>query len=431
MTENPLKPALQGGTAPCEGLAITSHLVSGWNGITFSNYRGESPGSESGAIRIMSPGHSNISVLHYSSRTEAAEHFRREFLTDGELKNRGDDNSQIGNEQGVAAIHISGILQPGESVNIPFLFTWHIHRQIGEGQSAKGKRKKESAAEDEIIAETAAKAKTDRAEETLGKLEIQSTSNENLYFHRFTDIDHISGYMVKEFEKLRKKTLQFSHAIITSTVPPGMVDTMMTDLAVAIEKQRDLKHFMLNPMDGVASDSRGSSDTTPISNDVGEKDDKARIAIDSRVSTDAAPQSNDLDKRKVGARVGMYSRSIVTALTMRGWDRYRELTGYSYEEDIQVMKISPAIDVLPVRCFWSTSTGWGTINISRAAIILECIHGSLDLKQLILEGRSFFVFREFVPSQDASTSYSDEALRIAFSTGLSLKGGAAFRMEIP
>ncbi len=179
----------------------------------------------------------------------------------------------------------------------------------------------------------------------------------------------------------------------------------------------------------IAHDSRGS-DTAPTRNDLGEKEDKARSASGSR-GTDAAPQSYDLDKRKVGARGGMYTRGTDAALTMRGWDRYREFTGYSYEEEIQVMKISPSIDVLPVRCFWSTSTGWGTINISRAAIILECIHGSLDLKQLILEGRSFFVFREFVPSQDAFTSYSNEALRIAFPTGLSLNGGAAFRMEIP
>jgi len=176
---------------------------------------------------------------------------------------------------------------------------------------------------------------------------------------------------------------------------------MMTDLAVAIEKQRDINHFMRNPMDWVASYSRG---------------------------TDTATNSNDLDKKKLEVRGGMGSDAT---LAMRGWDRYRKLTGYSYEEETQVMKISPAVDVLPVRCFWSTSTGWGTINISRAAIVLECIHGSLDLEQLILEGRSFFVFREFVPSRDANISYNDEALRIEFPRGLSVSGGAAFRMEIP
>ncbi|MDZ7726073.1 MAG: GH116 family glycosyl-hydrolase [Candidatus Campbellbacteria bacterium] len=229
MIENPLNPALQGDASISERLAITSHSVSGWEGITFSNYQGESPGSESGAIRIMTPGHSNMSLLHYSDRTDADEHFKREFLTDGILKSRGDDVSQIGNEPGVAAIHISGTLQPGESVNIPFLFSWHIQWQISEGQSAKCKVAKSAEGK-------AAKAKTEHTDETSGMVEVQSTSNENLYFQRFTDIDHLSGYLVNEFEKLRKKTLQFSHAIITSTVPPGVVDTMMTDLAVAIGK---------------------------------------------------------------------------------------------------------------------------------------------------------------------------------------------------
>ncbi|MEX0982491.1 MAG: GH116 family glycosyl-hydrolase [Bacteroidales bacterium] len=421
MMENPLQPDLQGDTTHIERIGITSQSDSGWKGITFSNYQGESPGSASGAIRIMSPGRNNMSVVRFRNRADAAEHFIREFLTDGDLKNQGDDDSQTGNESGVAAIHISGILHPGKSVNIPFLFAWYMPLQKRKSQSvnileeevavksavsemaestesivetadkgiAKGKMENErteqakvtkeaddSKEEDDDTKETAVKEKADIAVKTAGMAEVANASNENDYDQRFTDIDHLSGCLVKEFENLRKKTLQFSHAIITSTVPPGVVDTMMTDMADAIEKRKDFLHFLRNPMKEVG---RGS-DTMP---------------------------------------------------GMTGWDRYREMTGYSYEEETQVMKISPVIDVLPVRYFWSTNTGWGTVNISRAAIVLECIHGSLDLRKLTLEGRSFFVFREFVPSQDAVISYSDEALSIAFPERILLDEEAVFRMEIP
>ena len=113
------------------------------------------------------------------------------------------------------------------------------------------------------------------------------------------------------------------------------------------------------------------------------------------------------------------------------WDIYHASSGFSYNEEERIMKFSPETDVLPVRFFWATQSGWGTINVSRARIALDCIYGSLDLKQLFLEGRSFFVFREFVPSREANISYDNETLIINFPEKAHIPKSESFTMEIP
>ena len=59
-------------------------------------------------------------------------------------------------------------------------------------------------------------------------------------------------------------------------------------------------------MDGVTAIAGAvviASNTTPISNDVGEKDDKARIASDSRGSGDTVPTNNDVGENDDKARI--------------------------------------------------------------------------------------------------------------------------------
>lgn len=119
------------------------------------------------------------------------------------------------------------------------------------------------------------------------------------------------------------------------------------------------------------------------------------------------------------------------ARAMSSWGVYQAMAGYQYDATKDRMKFSPAEDVMPVRFFWSAETGWGTLEVSRAKIGLTCIHGTLDLDELVLEGRSFFVLREFVPTHDVEVSYNHRALFIEFNRGLTLQEGEEFRMELP
>lgn len=119
------------------------------------------------------------------------------------------------------------------------------------------------------------------------------------------------------------------------------------------------------------------------------------------------------------------------ARAMSSWAVYQAMAGYRWDGIKKVMQFKPAEDVLPIRFFWSTSEGWGTINVSRAGIELKCQHGNLELERLDLAGKSFFVFREFIPSQPVSLSYHDQVLMLDFPEGIKLMEGEAFRMEIP
>lgn len=119
------------------------------------------------------------------------------------------------------------------------------------------------------------------------------------------------------------------------------------------------------------------------------------------------------------------------ARALASWSVYQAMAGYQYDATKGKMSFSPAIDALPHRYFWSGGQGWGSIEISRANVVLRCLSGTLELKELAFEGAKFFTFREFVPNTKAAISYKDKMLVITFSDKLQLKEGEEFRMDIP
>lgn len=119
------------------------------------------------------------------------------------------------------------------------------------------------------------------------------------------------------------------------------------------------------------------------------------------------------------------------ARALASWGVYQAMSGYQYDGRKRSMKFSPADDDLPVRYFWSTADGWGSFNASRAKVELKCLHGKLELNELVLENSTFFVFREFEPFPDADISFGNGALKIQFPSTISLTEGEQFLMDIP
>ncbi|MFC2089384.1 GH116 family glycosyl hydrolase [Bacteroidota bacterium] len=119
------------------------------------------------------------------------------------------------------------------------------------------------------------------------------------------------------------------------------------------------------------------------------------------------------------------------ARALASWGVYQGFAGYSYDGGMKQMKFKPAEDVLPVRYFWSTGRGWGTIDISRAAIKLRCLHGTLELEELLLGGKSFFVLRDFIPTYPTEVDYADTTLILRFPNELVLAEGEEYRMDLP
>ncbi|MCA1746160.1 MAG: hypothetical protein LC655_00575, partial [Bacteroidales bacterium] len=426
--QNPLGMRGQNGRFTLNEFTLTPNTVSGWKGFTFSNYISNSLIPGTGAVRGMSSSENAFYVPLIGDRQKALEQFWSDFSTDGKLESRGDaagssgrlesrgnsDRSSAGlesrdtasssdereswgdtvrysgEERSMAALYSTGVLDPGESVTIPFLFSWYVPfgdtvERLLADDSKKGATNKKTSIpfEDKTLGSGAENMPSaSRSEDRLSAICLEdkaSRSESKSLASRFKSIDDITGYMVSGYKNLRDKTMQFSHSMITSTISPEALDTVLSGFADTVEQRAKNMEVISNPF--------------PDRGTIGD--------------------SGDLVDDK------------------SAWDNYYAPSGFAYDEKERIMKFSPAIDVLPVRFFWATQSGWGTINVSRARIVLDCIYGSLDLQQLFLEGRSFFVFREFVPSQNAVISYDNETLRINFTEKLNIMEGELFVMEIP
>jgi hypothetical protein len=473
--QNPPGPGGQTGRFSMDEFAITPNTASEWKGFIFSNYEGDSSIPGTGATSALSSAKNIYYVPLIGDRQKALERFWTDFSADGKLETRSvisgssgrlesrsnkvrysgglpdDTDSSLdrtesrgdavgssgrlekrgysykysGEDSGMATLYSSGVLDPGESVTIPFLFSWFVpFGDTVEGLSASDNQKKaacqktgipfedkplDTCAEEKLSAsgidrmsstsrsedkpstsrfdgtpstshseDLPSASRFDRKPSTIHSEDRSSNylSESNPTVSRFRGIDDVNGYMVSEFENLRERTMQFSHAMITSTIPPEVLEKVLSGFADAVEQRDGNTKVISNPFPGKGANGISVADL-PV------------------------------------------------------WDIYHANSGFTYDEEKRVMKFSPATDVLPVRFFWATQSGWGTINVSRARIVLDCISGSLDLQQLLLEGRSFFVFREFVPSQEANTTYDNETLVIKFPEKVHIPEGESFTMEIP
>ena len=119
------------------------------------------------------------------------------------------------------------------------------------------------------------------------------------------------------------------------------------------------------------------------------------------------------------------------ARALASWAVYEAMAGYRFDGTRNQMQFAPAEDVLPMRFFWSTATGWGTFKASRARIELTCLHGELNINQLNLRGKSFFVFREFIPNLPVDIHYQDQALIVSFSKIHQLNEGDSLILNLP
>ena len=311
-------------------------------------------------------------MVPYSGwQNEWPDQFWNDFSADGSLESGIDSIKSFEDGLSVAAMYTSGLLGPDESVTIPFLFLWYI----------PGARNPDS-----YVAERTA------ADDVL--------ISKNLYSGSYSGIDGLTHHLIDNFGYIRDRTMQFSHSLVTSTIDAESLEAVLRDFSGAVE-QGEISF-------------RGKV----FSEDVLREFQKAVVQGELSALNYSDP-FNTTGTQQIAGSVGS------------AWNRYQAISGYAYERERGRMTFSPATDVLPVRFLWATDSGWGTIDVSRARIVLKCIHGSVDLRQLTLEGRSFFVFREFVPTRDAEVTYENEALKVLFAEALMLNEGASFTMEIP
>ena len=198
---NPLKQASGEIRDKNHAYIIKPLLDKNWKGFSFSDGESSKPKPGFGSFEVSFPASSELSMpLYRGGCWDNAHLFWKDFTDDGRLEARADTLFK-GEPDDVAAMNISGTLEPGESVTIPFLFSWHIpYRTLEPSQS-------------------------------LGNKKIEGALVKNYYSERFQTIDDVTAFVRANLPALREKTLLFSHTMITSSVPSSVLDATISNMA--------------------------------------------------------------------------------------------------------------------------------------------------------------------------------------------------------
>jgi uncharacterized protein (DUF608 family) len=78
------------------------------------------------------------------------------------------------------------------------------------------------------------------------------------------------------------------------------------------------------------------------------------------------------------------------ARAMSSWSGMAVLAGFRYDGPLQHVHLERKAEAQPVRCLWTTGTGWGRYILSaesgRTKLVIEPMHGSLPVRQFTMEG---------------------------------------------
>lgn len=77
-----------------------------------------------------------------------------------------------------------------------------------------------------------------------------------------------------------------------------------------------------------------------------------------------------------------YARSLAS------WSLLLALSGFECDLTMGFLAFKPALDTRPFRCFWSTGTGWGSIQYTTDDVTLHCLYGSQSIKSWCIGGFS-------------------------------------------
>ncbi len=198
---NPMKAVDDNGRKSNNGCTITPYVKPGWKGITFSSPPKDSLRPDAGTFRVMFPERGQLSTPLYSGGWwDDAHLFWDDFRDDGELESRADTTVQSDQQQ-VGAMYLSGTVAPGDTVRVPFIFAWHVPYRTLESNMS------------------------------LGNPEVTGVREKNYYTERYRSINEVTEHLAVNIQHIRDKTLQFSEAMITSSVPPQVLDAAISNMA--------------------------------------------------------------------------------------------------------------------------------------------------------------------------------------------------------
>jgi non-lysosomal glucosylceramidase len=199
---NPLLSRDKDGNSIHEGCMISPFEDSKWKSLKFSTPEADSLLPNAGQVRVSIPHNGELSTPLYSGGWwDDAHIFWDDFSKDGKLVHRTDTLVSQNWRGDAGAMYISGVLEPGESVSIPFLFSWYIpYRQLENSQA-------------------------------FGNNDVEGAVMKNYYTEHFESIDQVTKYVTENMDILREKTLLFSEALITSSVPAPVLDASISNLS--------------------------------------------------------------------------------------------------------------------------------------------------------------------------------------------------------
>ncbi len=113
------------------------------------------------------------------------------------------------------------------------------------------------------------------------------------------------------------------------------------------------------------------------------------------------------------------------ARALASWTLLLALSGFECDLTVHHLGFNPALPVRPFRCFWSTGTGWGTVEYTTDQLTLRCVYGRQTLATLYAGGAAVRAVRVADTPVNAACTMRDGGTFIVLGEPVTLHAGEA------
>lgn len=177
----------------------------GWRGVKMSQFKFPDNDPRSGTMALVTT-HPNVTCKVAWTRSgwwDDAQAFWDDFRTDGEFSSEGypEDWSEVSDDvtSDITSLGLKVSLKPGESAELPFIFTWYFPNRINYWNK-----------EDEV----------------------RDKPLRNRYADFWKDAWDVAAYVAQNLDRLEMESAKFRDALYTSTLPKVVLDAAGANMSI-------------------------------------------------------------------------------------------------------------------------------------------------------------------------------------------------------
>ena len=172
-----------------------------WRGIRMTQSKHPENDISFGSMGLATT-HKNVTYIETWTRSgwwDDCQAFWDDFKADGEFNDNGIHDASPDNSTDITSLGLKVSLAPGESADLPFIFTWYF---------------------------------PNRDNYWNGEEEVKGAILRNRYGDLWADAWDVAGYVVSNLPRLEKETAAFSDALYKSTLPAVALDAAGANMSI-------------------------------------------------------------------------------------------------------------------------------------------------------------------------------------------------------